>query len=296
MRAVIIGCGYVGRVLGTLLRAGGHSVVGVARSADSHAAIARRGITPHAADITQPATVDALPDAEWVVVAVSSGGGDAAAARAVFETGLTTVIDSYAGRQMPPDRLVYTSSSSVYGDRDGAWVDETTAPAPQTEKTAVLARAEEVAIDHSAAAGLDGSVCRFAGLYGPGRYRLGRYLDETVTGGYLNMVHRVDAAGAIAHLLQSDRGRGQVVNVVDDRPVDRHAFARTLAQLAGVTPPRRQPLRDRLADASLSAGARRRLAAQKRVSNGRLRSLGYRLRHPTFRSGYATPLAQRHRG
>jgi nucleoside-diphosphate-sugar epimerase len=296
MRAVIIGCGYVGRVLGTLLCAGGHEVIGVARSASSLASIERRGITPQEADITQPATIDALPDAAWVIVSVSSGGGDAAAARAVFEVGLTSVIESYAQRERPPDRLVFTSSSSVYGDRDGAWVDEETAPDPQTDKTAVLATAEELAIEHSASLGIDGTVCRFAGLYGPGRYRLQRYLGETVTTGYLNMVHRVDAAGAIAHLLGTNRGRGQVVNVVDDRPIDRHAFATALAQLAGTTPPDRRPLADRLRDTSLSDDARRRLAAQKRVSNDRLRTLGYRLRHPTFRSGYATPIAQRHRG
>ena len=293
MTAVIIGCGYVGQVLGTLLRAGGHEVIGVARTASSLAAIARRGITPITGDITQRETIDALPDAEWVIVAVSSGGGDAAAARAVFETGLTTVIDSYAARSHPPARVVYTSSSSVYGDHDGAWVDETTACAPATEKAAVLARAEQIAIDRSAAAGIDGTVCRFAGLYGPGRYRLGRYIRETVTAGYLNMVHRVDAAGAIAHLLQADRGRGQVINVVDDQPVDRHTFATTLARRVGATPPDPRPLADRLADASLSTARRRRLAAQKRVSNQRLRSLGYRFRYPTFRSGYATPIAQR---
>ena len=295
MKAVIIGCGYVGQVLGTLLRAGGHEVIGVARHASSHTAIARRGITPVAGDITQKETIDALPDAEWVIVAVSSGGGDAAAARAVFETGLTSVIDSYSKRSDPPERLVYTSSSSVYGDHEGAWVDETTALAPGTEKSTILARAEEIAIDRSASAGFDGTVCRFAGLYGPGRYRLERYLGERVTAGYLNMVHRVDAAGAIAHLLQVDRGRGQVVNVVDNQPVDRHTFAAALARRVGARSPDRRPLADRLADASLSAAGRRRLAAQKRVSNQRLRSLGYRLRYPTFRSGYATPLAQRHR-
>jgi nucleoside-diphosphate-sugar epimerase len=293
MRAVIIGCGYVGRVLGSILLAGGHDVTGVARSDSSLTAIRRRGITPREADVTTPETIDALPDADWVIVAVSSGGGDAAAAQAVFQEGLATVIDSYADRGDPPDRIIYTSSSSVYGDRGGRWVDETDAPDPQTSKTTILARAEEVAVEQSGVSGIDGTVCRFAGLYGPDRYRLDRYLDETVTTGYLNLVHRVDAAGAIAHLLRAGRGRGEVINIVDDAPTDRYHLAFTLAQMAGVRPPDRRLLADRLADPSMSEAGRRRLAAQKRVSNAKLRSLGYRLRYPTFRSGYATPIAQR---
>lgn len=236
MRAVIIGCGYVGRVLGSILLAGGHDVTGVARSDSSLTAIRRRGITPREADVTTPETIDALPDADWVIVAVSSGGGDAAAAQAVFQEGLATVIDSYADRGDPPDRIIYTSSSSVYGDRGGRWVDETDAPDPQTSKTTILARAEEVAVEQSGVSGIDGTVCRFAGLYGPDRYRLDRYLDETVTTGYLNLVHRVDAAGAIAHLLRAGRGRGEVINIVDDAPTDRYHLAFTLAQMAGVAP------------------------------------------------------------
>ena len=293
MRAVIIGCGYVGRVLGSILLAGGHEVTGVARSDRSLSSIRRRGITPQQGDVTAPETIDALPDADWVIVAVSSGGGDASAAHTVFQEGLLTVIDSFADRVDPPDRIIYTSSSSVYGDRDGGWVDETDTPDPPTSKTMVLARAEEIAVEQSAASGIDGTVCRFAGLYGPHRYRLDRYLGETVTTGYLNLVHRVDAAGAIAHLLRAGRGRGEVINIVDDAPTDRHRLAVTLAQMAGHRPPDRRLLGDRLAEPSLSEAARQRLAAQKRVSNAKLRSLGYRLRYPTFRSGYATPIAQR---
>ena len=283
-RVAILGCGYVGLELGRQLR-DDYEVVGIRRSDGGIAAIEDAGFEAVRADVTDPESLSAVPDADWLVFAASSGGRGAGAARKVYVEGLRTVIDHFWSRADPPERLVYTSSTGVYGDHDGAWVDEETALDPQTEKTEVLAEAERVARERPAEHGGHGAVARFAGLYGPDRYRLERYLEGPVTAGYLNMVHRADAAGAVRHLLTEDH-RDEVVLVVDDEPVEKWAFADWLAEQCEVPFPPKQTTEERLADESLSETAKRRIQTSKRCSNDRLRELGYEFEYPTFREGY----------
>ncbi|ACV49155.1 MULTISPECIES: SDR family oxidoreductase [Halomicrobium] len=286
MRVAILGCGYVGLALCRQLTDAGHDVVGVRRSPDAAAAIEDAGGTAVRADVTDADDLAAVPDVDAVVFAASSGGRGADAARRVYVEGLQTVIDHFGARDDPPARLVYTSSTGVYGDHDGDWVDETTPLDPQTDKTRVLAEAERIARERALDRGIDGTVARFAGLYGPDRYRLERYLDGPVTEGYLNMVHRADAAGAVAFLLREGVARDETVLVVDDEPVSKWAFADWLADECGVAEPPKRTTAERLADDDLSETARRRIQTSKRCSNDRLHSLGYEFAHPTFRSGY----------
>ena len=286
MRVAVLGCGYVGVELGRQLTDKGHDVTGVRRSASGVETVERAGFRAVRADVTDAESLGAVPDADWVVFAASSGGRGAEAARAVYVDGLRTAIDHFAARSDPPERLVYTSSTGVYGDHDGDWVDESTPLDPRTEKTRVLAEAERVALDATREAGVDGTVARFAGLYGPDRYRLARYLDGPVTAGYLNMVHRDDAAGAVGHLLVAAVARDDVVLVVDDDPVDKWAFADWLADVCGRPRPPKRTKEERLESGALSAAAERRILTSKRCSNDRLRELGYEFRYPTFREGY----------
>jgi nucleoside-diphosphate-sugar epimerase len=280
MRVVVLGCGYVGLELGRQLREDGHDVVGVRRSDSGLDAVADAGLDPVRADVTAPETLADVPDADWLVFAASSGGRGATAARRVFVDGLRNAVDEFATRDSPPERLVYTSSTGVYGDHDGDWVDEDTPLAPTTDKTRVLAEAEDVALS----APVDSTVARFAGLYGPDRYRLERYLDGPVTEGYLNMVHRDDAAGAVRFALEE--GVDDVLLVVDDEPVSKWEFADWLADACGVDRPEKRTKAERLAAGDLSEAARRRILTSKRCSNGRLRALGYEFAYPTFRAGY----------
>ncbi|MDS0257920.1 SDR family oxidoreductase [Haloarcula sp. S1CR25-12] len=283
-RVAILGCGYVGLELGRQLRAD-HEVVGVRRSTAGLDAIEQAGFEGVQADVTDDDSLSAVPDVDWVVFAASSGGRGADVAREVYVEGLRTAIDHFWSRADAPERLVYTSSTGVYGDHDGAWVDEETPLDPRTEKTEVLAEAERVARERPAEHGGHGSVARFAGLYGPDRYRLERYLEGPVTAGYLNMVHRDDAAGSVRHLLEEDY-RDEVVLVVDDEPVEKWAFADWLAEACSVPFPPKQTTEERLADPELSATAKRRIQTSKRCSNERLRELGYEFAYPTFREGY----------
>ncbi|SEH37622.1 Nucleoside-diphosphate-sugar epimerase [Halopenitus malekzadehii] len=291
MRVAIVGCGYVGLELGRGLAGNGHDIWGVRRSADGASAVEAAGLVSVRADVTDPDSLGVLPDVDAVVFAASSGGRDASAARSVYVTGLENVIAEYGSRETVPDRLVYTSSTGVYGDHDGDWVDESTPIDPQTEKTRVLAAAERVALGTSTGVGIDGTVTRFSGLYGPDRYRLERYLEGPVTEGYLNMVHRDDAAGAIRHLLETNQGRGSVVLVTDDEPIAKHAFADWLADECGVDRPPKRSKAERLSDPEISDRVARRVRTSKRCTNDRLRELGYELAYPTHREGYREAIA-----
>ncbi len=285
MRVAILGCGYVGLELGRQLTPD-HDVVGVRRSADGTEAVETAGLTPVEADVTDADRLESVPSVDAVVFAASSGGRDAEAAREVYCRGQETAIDHFAGRADPPDRYVYTSSTGVYGDHGGDWVDEETSLDPVTEKTEVLAEAERIALERTSEKGIDGTVARVAGIYGPGRNRLERYVEGPVTEGYLNMIHRDDVAGALAHLLETDAARDEVVLLVDDEPVSRWDLADWLAEQCGKPAPEKVTREERLAEEGLSEAARRRLTTSKRCSNEKLRSLGYEFVYPTYREGY----------
>lgn len=291
MRVAILGCGYVGLELGRRLvdADAGHDVVGVRRSQTGLDAVAAAGLDPVRADVTDAGSLDAVRDIDWLVVAVSADGRSAEAARETYVRGLETVVEHFSGRADPPDRLVYTGSTGVYGDHGGAWVDEETDPDPGTDRGRVLLDAEAVALDAGA---MDGTVARFAGLYGPDRYRVDRYLDGPVTEGYVNLLHRDDAAAAVSHLLEADRGRGEVVLCVDDEPVARPTLAAWLAEQVGVSPPKIRSVETALREGDRSAAAAARLRANKRCSNDRLRGYGYEFTYPTYREGYHDAVAE----
>ncbi len=282
-RVAILGCGYVGLELGRQLT-DAHAVVGVRRSPEGVAAIEAAGFEAVQSDLADPTSRSSLPDADIVVFAASPGrGGDA---RTLYVDALSGVIDEYAARDSPPDRLLYTSSTGVYGNHDGGWVDEHTRIFPDSDRQRLLLEAERLAMERTADRGIDGTVVRFGGLYGPDRYRLERYLEGPVTEGYLNLIHRDDAAGAVRFLVETDRGRDEVVIAVDTEPVDRWTFADWLAAECGVLPPSKQTVEERLADTDITPAARHRITANKRCSSETLQSMGYEFDFPTAREGY----------
>ncbi len=291
MRVTIVGCGYLGLALGERLAADGHDAAGVRRSAEGLEAVADAGVEPVRADVTDPGSLDALPDADAVVFAASAGDRDAEAARAVYVDGLRAVVSEYGSRADPPDRLLYASSTGVYGDRGGEWVDEETPVEPGTDRERVLADAERVATDEAAEAGIDGTAVRFGGIYGPGRFRVERYLRRPVTEGYLNVVHRADAAGVLRFLLAEDH-RPDVLVAVDDEPVWKPDFAAWLAEQCGTDPPPTRTREAYLAETDHGESRRRRVLASKRCSNERLRALGYDRLYPTIRDGYREAVAE----
>ncbi|KZN24154.1 NAD(P)-dependent oxidoreductase [Haladaptatus sp. R4] len=271
MNVGVLGCGYVGLALARGLLADGHDVVGVRRSQDGLRAVEEVGADAVQADVTDADSLASIPEVDVLVYAVSADGRDSEAARTAYVDGLRTTLDHFAGRGSPPERIVYTSSTGVYGDRDGEWVDESTPLDPRTEREGILAEAEEIVQEDR---GWDWTITRFSGLYGPDRYRLERYLEGPVSDRYLNVIHRDDAAGVIRYLLETGNGRNDVVLATDDEPVRKPVLADWLADECGVPhPPRDEPTSERA-------------RASKRCSNEKLRGMGYEYRYPTYREGY----------
>jgi nucleoside-diphosphate-sugar epimerase len=289
MRVAILGCGYVGRELGRQLRDAGHDVTGVVRSVESAADVEAAGITAVQADITNKSELEAVPDADTLVFAASAGRGSVEQARALYIDGLRNVLAAFRGRDDPPERLLFTSSTGVYGDHGGDWVDEETPVDPASPKARVIAEAESLVHESE----LAGTVARFAGLYGPGRYRIESYLDA-VTDGWRNSTHRDDAAGALAWFLTEDCARGETVLVTDGTPVRRWEFADWVAEQCDEPEPEKLTVAERVERDDLSPESRRRLPVEKRCRNDRLLETGYELRYESIYDGYEDAVAAYH--
>ena len=132
MRVLIVGCGYVGLSLGIELVRLGHEVFGLRRDLSSAAELAAAGIQPIGCDITRPEEIAKLPGPwDWVVNTASSDKGGADEYRRVYLEGTRHLVQWLA--PAPPRKYIHTSSTSVYGQTDGAQVKETSPTEPQTE-------------------------------------------------------------------------------------------------------------------------------------------------------------------
>ncbi len=186
--------------------------------------------------------------------------------------------------------LGYLSTTGVYGDQGGAWVDEDTPVAPDVPRSERRVAAER----GWAALGAPLHVFRLAGIYGPGRnalesVRAGRARRLIKPGHVFCRIHVADAAQVVAASLEAPRAEGRVYNVCDDLPAPPQDVITEACRLLGVTPPPEEPF-DQVTD--LSPMARSFYADCKRVRNDRLKSdLGVRLSYPTYREGLAALLA-----
>lgn len=273
MRTLIVGCGYVGTALGELLVGQGHEVWGLRRDV-SALPPALHGIAADLNDISGSSLPD---DLDFVVYAVSAGESSEAAYRRAYVLGLGNLLAILPRRALR--RLFFTSSTAVYAQSDGSWVDETSDTAPTHFSGSITLEAENLV----RSSGLPHTVLRCAGIYGPDRHRL----IESVRRGtavasdrFTNRIHREDLTGAIAHLMRTERDVELLV-LSDDDPAPQSEVAAYLARQLGVAPP--------VATAALEAGAR---GGHKRCRNDRLKASGYRLAYPTYREGYTDIVAK----
>jgi nucleoside-diphosphate-sugar epimerase len=279
MTILLAGCGDLGTEAGLRFHALGHRVVGWRRSP----AKLPPAIEGAAADLGAPNLPRVPEDTTAVVIAVAADSPSEEAYRAAYLDGVRHVLDAMERDGVEPERVLFVSSTAVYGDASGGWVDESTPPAPGGFSGRVLVEAEQLLQARFNGTATTATSLRLGGIYGPGRTRL---IDQ-VRGGsavipedvrYTNRIHRDDAAAAIVHLATMPAQPAGIYVGVDNHPADLGTVLRFLAAEMGLPEP---PVGD--------AGPAR--GGNKRCRNERLRSTGFDFTFPSFREGYRDILA-----
>jgi nucleoside-diphosphate-sugar epimerase len=270
MKTLVVGCGYIGLPLALLWRDGGDEIVAWVHSPASAGIIEQHNFPQI---VTGSVAVERLwrqlVPCDRVILCASSNRGGPEMYREVFLEGARMI-----QAHQPAAKKIFVSSTSVYGQSEGEVVTEESATEPATETGQILREAEKVAL----AAGA--TVVRSAGIYGPGRgvlwekFRRGEAVIEGDGSRWLNQIYRDDLVAALALLME--RGEpGQIYNVADDEPVMMHDFYAWCAEYLGRPLPPLGPVkRDR-----------KRGLTNKRVSNSKLRDLGWRPIYSSFREG-----------
>jgi nucleoside-diphosphate-sugar epimerase len=267
-RILIAGCGYVGQATANLFHAAGWTVESWTHSAESAAKLSRKPYPVYAVDIMDGAQVIARAGKfDAVIQCVSSGGGDAKTYRQIYLSGARNLLDRFVGSKM-----LFASSTSVYGQCDGSWVTEDSETKPARETSRILLETEQLVLAHS------GIVARLGGIYGPGRSAiLTKFLASSAiidpeNDRFINQAHRDDIAAALFLLLDRPAPAHGIYNVVDDQPILQSECYRWFAKrLNRPIPP-----------FGRSASFAKRGASNKRVSNAKLHRLGWAPRYPTF--------------
>lgn len=271
MRVLIAGCGYVGTELGLRLAAvEGFEVWGLRRRVDA----LPQAIRPIPADLLDTGLAGRLPVVDRVVYAAAADASTPERYRDAYVRGTENLLAALRAVESPADRFIFVSSTAVYGDAGGEWVDESTVPSPESFRGAEVLEGERTAVGGS----VPTVVLRLGGIYGPGRTRL---IDRVRSGEarcspgppvWSNRIHRDDAAGALLHLLTLPATEPVYLGV-DDEPSPICDVYRYVASLVGAPEPAVDPR---------EASGR----PSKRCSNRRLRASGFDLAFPSYREGY----------
>ncbi len=268
-RVLIAGCGDVGGELARRLLADGHEVYGLRRRVH----LLPAGVRPVAADLQDLDSLRAVPDRLDAVCYVAAADGRSPEAyRGAYVDGPRNLLRAVS-RTGAPGRVLYTSSTRVYAQHAGEWVDEDSSTGGD-DYGRILLEGEAAVRDGAAAV----VVVRLAGIYGPGRTRVIERVraGEPCTPAYTNRIHRDDCAGVLRHLLQLERPLPLYLGA-DHEPATQCEVMRWIAGRLGLPAP-----------APTGTGA---AAGGKRCRNARLVSSGYAFEHRSFRDGYGALLA-----
>src|SRR5262249_40303706 len=220
------------------------------------------------------------PRLDNVFYTASAGGTDDRSYRSAYVDGLRYLLAAL--HDHPICRMVFTSSTGVYAQSHGEWVDEGSPAEPEGFSGKRLLEGERLL----RLARFPATVVRFAGIYGPGRARLVERVrrgEASVPGRpvFADRIHRGDCAGVLRNLMTLEQAEPLYV-AADEEPAATAVVLRWIAERLGVPPPSVDPLED---------GSRYGRTVNKRVRNARLLASGYRFRYPTFREGYGELIA-----
>lgn len=273
---MIAGCGDIGIRLGLQLSRAGWTVYGLRRQAAGLPV----PILPVKGDLCAHDVPRGWPNGglDYLVYATSASQHDEAGYRQAYVEGLRNVLGWLQQRGQQPKRLFFLSSTGVYAQSEGEWIDETSATEPTGYTGQVMLEAERLALG----SGMPATLVRMAGLYDPVRpwmqnqVRAGLRVDREPPQ-FSNRIHRDDAAALLACLLQTDLRGGLLEDCylgVDDDPAPLHEVVDWLRERLGVTHWADQPMTRR--------------AGSKRCSNARARALGWTPQYSSYRNGYAS--------
>lgn len=282
---VILGCGYIGRRLAHHYLDRGGAVVGVTRSAQSAAALRTEGIPALVLDLAQDLGADDLAALPLVGTQVFHLAPPPESGTLDLHTRHLIAAFAQAG---DPSRVVYISTTGVYGDCGGAWVDEDRPAHPQADRALRRRDAEQTLGRWRTSTGSALVTLRVAGIYGPGRLpleriRAGLPLVQPEEAPWSNRIHADDLVAAC--IAAMDRGAdGAVYNACDGDPSTMTDYFFQVADAAGLPRPPVIPLAK--AEGAVSAGMLSYLRESRRLSNRRLvEGLGVKLRYPTLTQG-----------
>jgi nucleoside-diphosphate-sugar epimerase len=265
-RILIAGCGYVGQATADLFHAAGWDVEGWTASEKSAAPLSAKPYPICQVDISNRDQVAERPGTfDAVIHCASSRGGGVESYRQIYLNGTRNLLDRF-------EKVLFTSSTSVYAQHDGSWVTEESETKPARETGRILLETEKLVLKRR------GTVVRLAGIYGPGRSALlskflaGTAMIDPENDRFVNQVHRDDIASGLFLLVSRGWNETQIYNVVDDEPILQSDCYRWLAKRLNRPLP---PIRE-------LTEQRKRGDTNKRVSNAKLRSLGWTLQYPTF--------------
>lgn len=279
---LIVGCGDLGRRLARAARLRGESVDCVARTAASATALREQGFAVQAVDLDQASLSGDQPapatQIYYLAPPPAQGSRDPRLARFL------------AGLSGPARRIVYVSTTGVYGDCGGAWVDETRPANPQVDRARRRWDAEKQLQAWRAAGGGELVILRVAGIYGPDKLPLER-LQRSVPmvsadeAPWTNRIH-IDDLVSVCEAAMARGGDGEVYNVSDGTPGNMRDYFDRVADLYGLA--HAPVVRLAEADGQLSAGLLSYLGESRRLNNRKmLAELGVTLCYPDLASGLA---------
>jgi nucleoside-diphosphate-sugar epimerase len=279
-RILIAGCGYTGIALGKELASEGHTVWGLRRRPELLPATIR----PLKADLCDRSGLTLIPPKlDFVFYLASAERTDDASYQAAYVTGIQNLLNHLSESHQPLRRIFFTSSTAVYAQTGGQWVDETSETLPREFAGRRLLEGEELLLRGPFVA----TVVRMAGIYGPGRTRLidqvrrGEAVCDTAEPRYTNRIHRDDCAGVLQHLMRLSSLEALYLGT-DSEPADQAEVLHWLAKRLGAPP----------SSAESRTPTGRESKGNKRCRNSRLLQSGYSFRYPTFREGYEAILAE----
>ena len=288
---VIFGCGYVGTALARIALENGLRVTALTRNAEAAADLRNLGVGQ-----VVEAELDSSdwhqeidPNQHWVVNTVSSAGAGIAGYQKSYLEGQRSIVQWASKGSV--DVFMYTSSSSVYPQSNGAWVNESSGTVGGSDYGNILLAAEQLVSECPAFK--KAYILRLSGIYGPRRHYLlsqllaGDRVFSGAGGQYLNMIHLDDICAAIWFLYQHPNlAESGVYNVTDDSQATKERIVNWLAKRLAF---KQMPIFDtRIPGRRVSSQAKPASGqpANRRVANSKLKALGWSLRYPTFREGY----------